>query len=291
MRLDQSFISIRERATLETLDLAWHVISRHFWSLIGFLALGALPFAVINFYVSRSFTYDFRQNGLFNMFLVYSQVQIGTLFVTSYLGQATFVGRPDWRVVVRSVLGRAGGLAYLHGILRLIFPAWMLLIGAALVSEIEASGAFIGFAIAILIVSMLVRCGRPFATEILVLEMTPFRTTPTSSITYAKRSRSMHQGAFGDGLNLQWMGAIFSIPLLFAIYGGLSFSAEMCGFPFEIEWMHSGVLWQMALWLVAGFWTVVRFLFYMDSRIRQEGWEVELKVRAAAMQLAEASGR
>ena len=43
----------------------------------------------------------------------------------------------------------------------------------------------------------------------------------------------------------------------------------------------------VALWLIVIFSTVVRFLLYLDLRIRREGWEIELKVRAAANELKE----
>ena len=41
-----------------------------------------------------------------------------------------------------------------------------------------------------------------------------------------------------------------------------------------------------ALWLIAGYMAVVRFLNYLDLRIRHEGWEVELRLRAEAVRLA-----
>ena len=40
-----------------------------------------------------------------------------------------------------------------------------------------------------------------------------------------------------------------------------------------------------AVWIVVWFFTVVRYLSYLDLRIRREGWEVELQVRAAAQRL------
>ncbi len=42
------------------------------------------------------------------------------------------------------------------------------------------------------------------------------------------------------------------------------------------------VLYPLALWAVAGVSVVVRLLGYLDTRIRLEGWEVELAVRAEA---------
>jgi hypothetical protein len=41
----------------------------------------------------------------------------------------------------------------------------------------------------------------------------------------------------------------------------------------------------LALWLVVGYFTVVRFLSYLDLRIRREGWEVELLMRAERTRL------
>ena len=40
------------------------------------------------------------------------------------------------------------------------------------------------------------------------------------------------------------------------------------------------VLIPMVLWLVGLFVVVFRFLSYLDSRIRLEGWELELRLRA-----------
>ena len=39
-------------------------------------------------------------------------------------------------------------------------------------------------------------------------------------------------------------------------------------------------LYPAALWIVVAYFTVVRFLGYLDLRIRREGWEVELLMRA-----------
>ena len=42
----------------------------------------------------------------------------------------------------------------------------------------------------------------------------------------------------------------------------------------------------LAMWIVASFFAVVRFLSYLDLRIRREGWEVELRLRAQAARIA-----
>ncbi len=42
----------------------------------------------------------------------------------------------------------------------------------------------------------------------------------------------------------------------------------------------------VGVWLVVSFFTVARYLCYLDLRIRREGWEVELQLRAEAEHLA-----
>jgi hypothetical protein len=41
-----------------------------------------------------------------------------------------------------------------------------------------------------------------------------------------------------------------------------------------------------AMWTVAGYMCVVRFLAYLDLRTRREGWAVELQLRAEGARLA-----
>ncbi len=45
------------------------------------------------------------------------------------------------------------------------------------------------------------------------------------------------------------------------------------------------IFYPLALWLTVSYFTVVRFLGYLDLRIRREGWEVELMMRAEQMRL------
>ena len=50
--------------------------------------------------------------------------------------------------------------------------------------------------------------------------------------------------------------------------------------PFMIRFV-----FPLSMWIAAGYLTVVRFLGYLDLRIRHEGWEVELRMRAEATRL------
>ena len=54
----------------------------------------------------------------------------------------------------------------------------------------------------------------------------------------------------------------------------------------EPEWSDlRGVLAQLGIWIAIAFFGVARFLSYIDQRIRQEGWEVELRLREVGRSL------
>jgi hypothetical protein len=60
----------------------------------------------------------------------------------------------------------------------------------------------------------------------------------------------------------------------------------------EPEWTAlAGLRTQVGVWIAVAFFTVVRFLTYIDQRIRLEGWEVELRLRAAGAAMREDSER
>ena len=48
-----------------------------------------------------------------------------------------------------------------------------------------------------------------------------------------------------------------------------------------------GARFQLALWGAIAFFTVARFLSYVDHRTRKEGWEIELRLKDAGRALEE----
>ena len=46
------------------------------------------------------------------------------------------------------------------------------------------------------------------------------------------------------------------------------------------------IAYPIALWVVVAWFSIMRFLSYLDLRIRHEGWEVELLMRAEALRMA-----
>jgi len=56
-------------------------------------------------------------------------------------------------------------------------------------------------------------------------------------------------------------------------------------FAWNLDWFKLQIVYPACLWLVVAFMAVVRFLSYLDLRIRHEGWEVELLMRAESLRL------
>ena len=137
----------------------------------------------------------------------------------------------------------------------------------------------------VLVVVGILRMARPFIVEIVLLEKNPVFAKDKKAITIGRRSRRLHGPSSGElfgrslivGLVL-WT-AVISVSFSFLFIQGLMTNLWVWG-PMMVR-----VFVPLSLWIVAIYTTVYRFLSYLDLRIRREGWEVELKVRAAAAEL------
>ena len=130
------------------------------------------------------------------------------------------------------------------------------------------------------------RAFRPFVNEIVLLERNPLISKDQRRITVTRRSSMLH-GAAGGELFARWFASAWIGTLLAAGgYGTLLFISGVL----TNDWRQGPVMllgaYPVAIWSSALYLTVFRFLSYLDLRIRQEGWEVELRVRAEAARLA-----
>jgi hypothetical protein len=55
--------------------------------------------------------------------------------------------------------------------------------------------------------------------------------------------------------------------------------------PSLTDW--SSLRFQLGLWIAIAFFSVARFLIYIDQRIRAEGWELRLRLQAVGRELTE----
>ncbi len=133
--------------------------------------------------------------------------------------------------------------------------------------------------------SLLFRATRPYINEIILLERNPLRSSDPGTITVQRRSRFLHWSGSGEVFSRFIAVGIVSAVLMFSLSLSLWFAAGILTGRWSWGFLMVELLVPLAMWLVVIYTVVVRFLNYLDLRIRREGWEVELKVRAAASEL------
>jgi len=292
MKFDQTFIAIRERSVLEILDLSLHVLVDHFRPLFWLLVIGAAPWVVLDYlllgWINQSellspFLYYWLM-----MLLVVSQAQVGTTFMTRYLGQAMFEGRPSIASTIRDVFKTSFYFVWSHGMLRCV---GLVLLCCLLLTSEQTETAILVSALLVpglVILALFVRAFRPFASEILLLERTPISSRDENQIYFAKRSKSLHGSASSDLFGRFMTVAGFAFPLTFSCFAFFTVIDTALNLRANMEFTCYPYYWMGALWMVAGYACIVRFLSYIDIRIRQEGWAVELRMRAEGHRLVQA---
>lgn len=283
MQLDQNRIVIRERSYLDVLDLALRVIRVYAWPLALAFGCGVVPAACLNHwlladYAEYDFELGFPATYMWYMFvLVVFETPLVTAPVTLYLGEALFTERPRPGEIARRLWRSLPQLVFFQLLLRsLLIPlvfSWLLIS-----SSFEVFAGVASFFL--LIVWSLYFVAWPYLGEVILLERNPMRRKTPGQMTTNRRRRLLHGGYSGE-LFTRWMGALGIGALLFLSFW-LTF--WLAGGMLLNEWEWSGtpytLCFPLALWLVVGYFAVVRFLGYIDLRIRREGWEVELMMRA-----------
>lgn len=120
----------------------------------------------------------------------------------------------------------------------------------------------------------------PYLNEVILLERNPFQAAGRHSISTGQRSSMLHRGQGNHFLAQGMLNAFLGLVLVAAFWGSMAVTAG-CLFD-KSQWAggYDTCLYPAALWMAAAYFTVVRFLRYLDLRIRCEGWEVELLMRA-----------
>lgn len=289
MRFDKTFIAIRDRGILEIFDLSLHVLVDHFRPLFWLLVIGATPWAVFDYWLIGWMTdsnYPLTLYYWTMLMLIISQAQVGTAFMTHYLGQAMFVGRPGVWATLRGVFKTSMYFWWVHGILRLVFP--VILLSLALATDEVELVVLTSLAIAgAVFIALLVRAFRPFVSEILLLERTPIGKRDENQVYFARRSRALH-GSGSDLFGRFMTTCLFAGLLGFSCFAAFVTMDSVLLIRADSDFSYLPFYWMVALWIVAGFVAVTRFLSYIDIRIRQEGWAVELRMRAEGQRLLNA---
>ena len=261
MMLDDHRIAIRERGYLELLDLSLRVIRAHAAPLaVAFLA-GIGPFMLLNAWLLHGLAPRDIDSGAaaqyfwWMLVLAIWEIPLATAPATLYLGEALFSRRPEPRKVVARLAGSLPQLVLYQVLLRGLFMLPVVTWPVFLTTRL-------------------------YLSEIILLERNAFRARSRQQVTTRRRATTLHRGLGGE-LFARWLGN-GQIGLLLALSFWLStwFLADMLFGDAVSETAGCTFFYPLALWFAIAFFTVVRFLGYLDLRIRREGWEVELLMRA-----------
>ncbi|MBN2024174.1 MAG: hypothetical protein JW809_15430 [Pirellulales bacterium] len=267
MQLDRTQIEIRQRSFADVLDLALWVVRDHAGRLGLALVAGIGPlFALDHWLLSDMVDVEASAESLAGFWFSYAmllawQLPLATAPATLYLGGALFDDRPTAGRIARDLLHSAPQLVFYQVILRamLVLPwvSWLWLFTQW-----------------------------TYLNEVVLLERNPFARRSREGPTTGRRCRSLHAGMGGE-LFARWIGSVLVGGVLMA---SIWMSLVTAHGVFSTGWEIDPVLFstfyvELALWIVVGFLGVARFLGYLDLRIRREGWEVELLLRAEAARL------
>jgi len=289
MELDRTRIAIRERGFLEIMDLSLRILRRYPAPLFITWFLGALPFAALNAVLLGRVVDEFDWGSSAARYLwlmiqlVFIEAPAATSLMTLYLGAAMFfenasAGRiwRDWRQSLPALL-------WLHGLMRGVIPALAL---TWLIWPQESFSPAEVFLPMLCLYAVAIRAARPFIGEIVLLERNPL-SKRAGAMTVARRSAALHGPSTGD-LMARWLGsAAIGVLLGVVLVFGFWSLQETFVHQWQWGWFMIYAAAPTALWMLAGFFAVVRFLSYLDIRIRREGWEVELRLRAEATRHAQ----
>ena len=307
MQLDRTAIVIALRTPPELLDLSLVVIREFAGRLLLFALVGVIPFAILNAILleplrhydqlsllSASTTSNqwFRFQYLWWMaLLVMLEAPLAMLGLTLALGNTVFLSDYSRRNWLNPIWIQRGAILWILGILRGAIPALLVTAYMALTPELHRSFMVIVWLTIAGIILLLFRGINPFAPEILALEQTKLSSDPNrpNAMTYSKRTqwlRKAQADANGIGVTTILLSAAATLMLCLCA----AFLLGVLVGTWKWGWWMDLIIYPTSLWMTALWTTVLRFLVYVNTRIRAEGWDLELKLRAEAQRLSEFQG-
>lgn len=288
MQLDHTRITIRERGIFELYDLALRVIQGHAGSIFGYWLVGAVPCALFNAWVlSDRWTQPTEEEGLawgylwHLALLMIWQYPLATAPLTLFLGKTMFLEQTTPGRVWRSLKERLWQLIWVHGVLRgaFLFGPIVAYVSHAEVPLVVLAGMFALAGVCFCYFFW------PYFNEVLLLEGNPLLRKKGRASTLSRVS-SLHSQSSGEVFSRSLLGLfvggllLISLCLAMIRLHGQAMLDTAASPEVVVFYCH------LASWMLLGFFTVVRFLSYLDLRIRSEGWEIELLLKAEGARIA-----
>lgn len=248
MRLDRPLVKIRSREVLEVFDLALVVLRRRPAAIAATALAGIAPFLALN----QALAMAWGPMIWWWPLAVALEAPLATAPLTVLLGGLMFGERP-----------RAGRIAA-----ELTRGAVPLVLYAGLVR---------GAVLATVVLLPFLSDRLAYLDEVILLERSRWGRV-------LERGKALARGAGGESLARGTLQLGFATVLALMCWWALPKLAE----SLTDRWTPApptGPLalasLQLGVWAAVAFFGVVRFLGYIDQRIKSEGWEVELRLRAA----------
>lgn len=268
MQFDRTRIPIQERTFLQLMDLSLRVAREHLFMLVMTSLAGALPFFLLNdWLLGDRITRDSLDAGwdysvyFFTMpVLIWWQMPLASVFATLYLGQVLFLDRFNMKKMLREALASLPQLILYQVVLR-------------------------GLCLLLCVLTMWIpHFAFPYLNEIILLERNPLQRKGIHGLSTWLRRQRLHS-QYGVDLLGRWLASMIYGTLLVASLwlAMISIRFYMVGGGYD-EVIYRYLL-PVAMWVVVGYFNVVRFLSYLDLRIRNEGWEIDLRLRAEGQRL------
>ena len=252
MGIERTLVLIRERQLPDILDLSLAVVRQRPKALALAAVGGIAPFVILNAWI---FSQVAEWGTAIPMFLWMLEAPIATAPLTIVLGGMMFDQRPTVGRTALTWVKAAFPLLMIHGVLRFVPLFW-------------------------------IPPRLAFANEILLLERRRFWKI-------WGRGGDLSSDRQGE---LFFLG-IFEVTLIYVFtmitYAGTArvFQAVMVEewtWDYPASSSFSSLRFQIPIWLGAAFFAIARFFTYIDQRVRLEGWEVELRLRAVGETMKEA---
>jgi len=292
VQLDRTHIVIRARTLSEIGDLAMILIRSYPaasicgfiagmlpWMLMNLLLIGWMPIVQFNLGVyDDEMDIELSRYLLLMVTLVILQAPIAGVLTTTLIGRGVFEQGVTWRSSLADLRKMFWRLFWILGVVRGPIPL-MILIASNWGQEL-APWREIVFPIACLFAVGFQRGRRPFLPEILLLERCPLRAKMKGVITIGRRAAALHGPLTGE-----LIGRFITVSLMLCVLSLAAFQTMLSIRGVLLgQWDWGPIVYTifipMSLWFAAALSTLIRFLSYLDTRIRLEGWEVDLAIRA-----------
>ncbi len=259
MNLNELSISVRERSLAEIYDLSFLVCRRYWWQLGLLIFICYAPIAAFNYLFLFQNVHDSSRIMMFHYLIVFCEIPLITAAATTFLGNALFHGNTGIRYCL-SQASKKFFCLFFYGVLKgtlIIAPAQM--VEVYMLEQLKGSRAW----------KRGMRLMSGWRQDYLAQMMINSGLVVCSFILF--------------NLLIHHAGELFMysrnpFQLSTKVFEAVADSSPAFA-------LHESIIGHLYLFPLIMYFTVVRFLSYINLRTVREGWSTELQIKIAAQRL------